>query len=145
MSVVVTTLNAGPDFEELLARLSAQRADFGYEVLVIDSGSTDGTVELARRYGTSVYLIDQNEFNHGTTRNLGVSLCRGRYVAFIVQDTRPVDGGWLTAMVENFERDATVAGVYGRQIPSPESSPLTRALMDDWDVFVSGVHRQSDT
>ena len=139
-SIVITTLNAGPDFEELLGRLFSQRADFGYEVVVIDSGSTDATVGLARRYGASVHRIDQNEFNHGATRNLGASLSRGRYVAFVVQDALPVDEGWLSAMVENLEEDETVAGVYGRQIPRPESSPLTRALMDDWPT--SGLERR---
>ncbi|HJQ28034.1 MAG TPA: glycosyltransferase family A protein, partial [Rubrobacter sp.] len=113
------TLNAGPGFGELLRRLFSQKADFGYEVLVIDSGSTDATVELARSYGASVHTIDRDEFDHGATRNLGASLSRGRYVAFVVQDALPIDEEWLAAMVEDLEKDGTVAGVYGRQIPRP--------------------------
>jgi rhamnosyltransferase len=139
-SVVVMTLNAGSGFGELLSRLFSQKADFGYEVLVIDSGSTDATVELARRHGASIHRITRDEFDHGATRNLGASLSRGRYVAFAVQDALPVDDGWLAAMVENLDKDGTVAGVYGRQIPRPESSPLTRALMDDWPT--SGLERR---
>ncbi|HEX6710325.1 MAG TPA: glycosyltransferase family 2 protein [Rubrobacter sp.] len=139
-SVVVTTLNAGPGFGELLRRLFSQKADFGYEVLVIDSGSTDATIELARGHGASIHRIGGDEFDHGATRNLGASLSRGRYVAFVVQDALPVDDGWLAAMVENLDKDGTVAGVYGRQTPRPESSPLTRALMDDWPT--SGLERR---
>ena len=131
-SVVIPTFQAGPGFDELLRRLFSQKADFPYEVLVIDSGSTDATVGLAERYGASVHRIDSNAFDHGATRNLGASLSAGRYVAFLVQDAVPVDDGWLAAMVENLDADKTVAGVYGRQIPRPESSPLTRALMRDW-------------
>ena len=131
-SVVITTLNAGPAFEGLLGRLFSQKAHFGYEVIVIDSGSTDGTVERARRHGATVHRIRRGEFDHGATRNLGVALTRGRYVAFVVQDALPTDDDWLAAMVENLDRDQTVAGVYGRQIPRPENGPLTRALMDDW-------------
>lgn len=149
-SVVVTTLNAGPGFGELLRRLFSQKADFDYEVLVIDSGSTDATIELALRYGATVHRIHRDEFDHGATRNLGASLSRGRYVAFLVQDALPLDDRWLASMVENFERDETVAGVYGRQIPRPESSPLTRALMNDWPVasverreqFAGGAYRE---
>jgi rhamnosyltransferase len=63
-SVVVTTLDAGPGFGELLSRLFSQKADFGYEVLVIDSGSTDATIELARSYGASVHRIHRDEFDH---------------------------------------------------------------------------------
>ena len=129
---MIPTFQAGPGFDELLRRLFSQKTDFGYEVLVIDSGSTDGTVELAGRHGASVHRIDPGEFDHGATRNLGASLSAGRYVAFLVQDALPVDDNWLAAMVENLDADELVAGVYGRQIPHPDSSPLTRALMRDW-------------
>jgi rhamnosyltransferase len=97
-------------------------------------------VELARRHGASVHKIDRDAFDHGATRNLGASLTRGHYVAFLVQDALPLDDTWLASMVGNFERDETVAGVYGRQIPRPESSPLTRALMGDWPT--SGLERR---
>jgi rhamnosyltransferase len=131
-SVVIPTFEAGPGFEGLLSRLFSQRADFGYEVLVIDSGSTDSTVELAERHGATVHRIDPGGFDHGATRNLGASLSSGRYVAFLVQDALPADDGWLAAMVEDLDADESVAGVYGRQIPRPESSSLTRALMRNW-------------
>jgi rhamnosyltransferase len=131
-SVIVPTFNAGADFEKLLQGLSDQKTSFAYEVLVVDSGSTDGTAELARRYAASVHHIPRGEFEHGATRNLGVSLSSGEYVAFIVQDAVPLDERWLAAMVENLENDELVAGVYGRQIPRPESGPLTRVLVNGW-------------
>jgi len=129
VSVVILTLNAGPGFEELLRRVSGQRGDFELELVVVDSGSTDGTVELARRYGAAVHRISKRDFNHGATRNLGISLSRGEYVALLVQDALPLGEGWLAAMVENLERDERVAGVYGRQLPRPEASAFTRALL----------------
>jgi rhamnosyltransferase len=132
VSVVIPTLNAGPGFGDLLERLLDQETGFGYEVLVVDSGSTDGTAGLARRRGVAVHTIPRAEFGHGATRNLGVSLSRGEYVAFIVQDALPLDGRWLAAMVENLEGDDLVAGVYGRQVPRPESAPLARALVNGW-------------
>lgn len=98
---------------------------------MVDSGSTDGTVELARRYGAAVHGIDAAEFNHGATRNLGISLSRGKFVALVVQDALPLDGRWLAAMVEDLERDERVAGVYGRQISHPESGALTRVVVDN--------------
>ena len=129
--MVVLTLNAGSGFGGLLERLSAQGGAFNRELLVIDSGSTDGTVESARRCGATIHSLSRDEFDHGATRNLAVSLSRGEYVAFLVQDALPLDERWLSAMVENLERDEEVAGVYGRQIPRPESSPLARALVND--------------
>src|SRR5215207_296578 len=143
VSVVIATLNAGPGFRNLLDKLSTQEIGFGCEILVIDSSSTDGTVELARRHGATVYGITRAEFGHGATRNLGVSLSRGEYVAFIVQDAVPLDGRWLAAMVENLERDELVAGVYGRQVPRPESGPLARVLVNGWPTAAVERREQS--
>jgi len=139
---VILTFNAGFGFDELLGRLSSQKTSFGYEVLVIDSGSTDGTVGLARRHGASVHQIDPDDFDHGATRNLGASLASGRYVAFLVQDALPVDDFWLASMVDDLDADEKVAGVYGRQIPRPDSSPLTRTLMRDWPTSRLERHEQ---
>jgi rhamnosyltransferase len=120
--------------------LSAQSGTFEREVLVIDSGSTDGTAELAARHGATVHRIARDEFGHGETRNLGVSLAGGEYVAFVVQDAVPLDDRWLAAMVETLEHDGLVAGVYGRQVPRPGSSPLTRALVNGWPT--AGLERR---
>lgn len=142
VSVVIPTLNAGPGFEELLKKLSAQSVGFDYEIIVVDSGSTDGTVELAQDYGT-VHQIPRAEFNHGATRNFGISLSRGRYVALTVQDAVPLDEHWLSAMVENLEQDEQVAGVYSRQVPRTESSTLTRTLVNTWATASLKRHEQS--
>lgn len=136
-SIIILTRNAGPDFGGLLVRLSSQRTDFSYEVLVVDSGSTDGTADVARDAGVRVHAIHPSEFSHGATRNLGASLCRGEYVAFLVQDALPLDEHWLAAMVEALDGDERVAGVYGRQLPRPESSPLTRVLVGGWATVAS--------
>ncbi len=131
-SIVVLTRNAGRGFKELLARLFSQKTAFEYDVLVVDSGSTDGTAEMARSAGARVHTINPSEFGHGATRNLGASLSCGEYVAFLVQDALPLNERWLSAMVEALEHDERVAGVYGRQLPRPESSPLTRVLVSGW-------------
>lgn len=130
VSVVIPTFNAGPDFERLLAGLAAQQGDFDVEVVLVDSGSTDGTVERARRYGAKVHRIPKEEFNHGGSRNRGVSLAGGEYVALTVQDAVPLGERWLAAMVRDFEGDERVAGVYGRQVPREDSGILSRAVIN---------------
>lgn len=129
VSVVIPTLNAGPQFVALLEGIRAQQGPFDVEIVVVDSGSTDGTVEVAERAGATVRSIPKSEFNHGATRNLGISLTRGKYVVLTVQDAVPIGDRWLAALVENLERDERVAGVCGRQVPHPDAGPLTRVLV----------------
>ena len=80
-SVIIPTYNAGDGFERLLEAISAQRSDFTYEVLVVDSGSSDGTPDVARRHSARVLPIAKSEFSHGGTQNRGISEACGEKVA----------------------------------------------------------------
>ena len=72
VSVVIPTYNGRADLERLLPMLFAQRVEFPFEVICIDSSSTDGTWEILNEYEVKRYRIPQGEFNHGGTRNLGI-------------------------------------------------------------------------
>lgn len=130
VSIVIPTLNAGPEFDALLRAVYAQKRDFDLEVQVVDSGSTDGTPELARRHGARVEQIDKSRFNHGATRNLGISLTDGEFVVMLVQDAMPDGEQWLAALVGAVASDEKVAGAYSRQLARPEADPITRALLE---------------
>lgn len=132
-TVFIPTYNAGPDFAQVLDSLSGQVCDFPYDVLVIDSGSTDGTAERVRERGGAfrVEMIDKAAFQHGRTRNLGIARSEGDYVAVITQDARPKDERWLAALVGGFARGPRVAGVIGRHEAYPEHDPFTRRDMSE--------------
>jgi len=140
VSVVIPTFNAGPGFEELLRKLDAQERDFELQVVVVDSGSTDGTAELAAKHGAVLHRVPKAEFDHGATRDLGISLSSGEYVALTVQDAVPLDERWLAAMVENLREDPRVAAVYGRHVPRPDAGVMTRALVGN--LAVAGLERR---
>lgn len=93
---------------------------------MVDSGSTDGTVEIAQRHPrTRVVSIPPAEFNHGMTRNLGPRHCRGEFLAYTVADARPADERWLERLWEPMRENAAVMAVCGQQIVehSPETNP----------------------
>lgn len=131
VSILIPTYNAGPEFEETLEALSRQRSDYACEILLVDSGSADGTLELARRYGARVSSVPKAEFNHGGARNLGFAEARGEFVAMTVQDAVPADELWLQGLAENLANDERVAGVYSRQIPRPACNPFTRHALEN--------------
>ncbi len=116
VSIVILTKNAGSPFQETLRQVYQQRLK-PVEVLVIDSGSTDGTVDLARRYPVHLVQIEPRDFGHGRTRNLGGNLAKGEFLVFLTQDAVPVSDDWLCALVQPLTKDERLAGVYGRQLP----------------------------
>jgi glycosyltransferase involved in cell wall biosynthesis len=76
-SVVIPVKNGGTDLVRCLEAIGRQRVEGEVEIVVVDSGSTDGSSERARRLGAQVHEIAPDEFHHGRTRNLGASLARG--------------------------------------------------------------------
>lgn len=95
VSVVIPTLNAGFEFGWLLRKLQAQAGLGEIEVVIVDSGSTDGTVEIARAAGCLVVQISPEQFSHSYARNVGAEAARGDYLLFMVQDAYPIGDFWL--------------------------------------------------
>jgi rhamnosyltransferase len=125
VSVVLLTFNGERYLPELMKSLTSQQASFLYDVIVIDSGSTDKTLEIVRGYDVRLHEIPNSEFNHGATRNLGVSMAQGEFVAFITQSATPLDDRWLQHLVDAFAIDQKVAAVYGKHVPRPGCDPIT--------------------
>ncbi len=123
LSIIILTKNAGEDFDETLKSIYTQNYVGKFEVIIIDSGSTDRTIEIAKSYSTKIVNIKPEEFRHGQTRNLGASLAGGRYLVFLTQDSIPTTDQWLSNLIRNFA-DPNVAGVYGRQIPKVNTKPM---------------------
>lgn len=127
VSVVIPTKNAGPIFRRVLDALMHQNVPWAYEVVAVDSGSTDGTIDVIKSF-PSVRLIQikPTEFGHGKTRNFAIGKTSGQYIAMITQDALPVDGLWLKNFVDVIEVDERIAGVFGRHVAYPDASPFTR-------------------
>lgn len=131
-SVVIPTLNAGAELRQCLEMVFKQECDFPFEVIVIDSSSGDETLDIARQFPVRLYEIQQKDFNHGLTRQQGVDLAAGEYVAFLTQDAIPADTQWLAALVRNLEVDEKVAGVYSRQLPKANCDPIAARSLTGW-------------
>lgn len=134
VSVVLPVKNGGSLLDEVLAAVAAQQPD---ELLVVDSGSTDGSVAVARRHGATVIEIDPATFKHGPTRNLAAEATGGEVIAFLTQDATPAPG-WLDAIRAAFAADPDLGVVYGPHLPRPETSPMiARELTEYFATFAA--------
>lgn len=130
ISVVIPVKNGGEDLRRCLGGIAAQVVDDEVEVVVVDSGSGDGSAELAEASGARVHRIPPEAFNHGATRNLGASLARGDMLVFTSQDAHAEDERWLQRLTGPLGADERVAGVYGRQIAHEDAKPPERFFLD---------------
>ncbi len=130
-SVVVPTWNGGARFRELLEALARQELPGGFELVVVDSESGDGTWEAAVRAGAYVHSIPQAEFNHGRTRNLAIAHTTGERVALLTQDAVPRTPHYLAHLFAALD-DPTVDGAYARQFPRPDCDPLIAERLRRW-------------
>lgn len=92
-------------------------------VLVVNSSSNDGTVELARDLGAEVLVIPRAEFNHGATRERARRHIGTDIVVMMTPDAYAEDPGFLEALVRPL-LDGVAAVSYARQIPHRGAGPL---------------------
>jgi glycosyltransferase involved in cell wall biosynthesis len=123
VSVVVLVKDGARYLDELLVAVAAQRIAAKIEVLVIDSGSRDRSVEIARTHGARVLEISPEHFGHGRTRNLAAEQTTGAAIAFLTQDSTPADDRWLARLVEPLDVNSRVGMAFGPHRPRAETSP----------------------
>jgi len=125
VSVIIPTLNSADTLEKCLASVSLNHSRYRHEIIVVDAGSTDGTLDIARRYTDKVLNGSPARIN----RNQGIKEASGDVICFTDSDCI-VPVGWIDMMVDGLLRlhrqDNTVAGVGGGNVPPPESTSPPR-------------------
>jgi rhamnosyltransferase len=143
VTVAYVTKNGAPWLEGSLRAVRAQRGPFTLsEILAIDSGSTDGTLEILARHDVKTRRIAPAEFGHGRTRNLAARDATGDIVVFLTQDATPADEGWLAALVTALQQDPLLAGVWSRHAPRPDCHPMEWRTLAEFPFF-QGLAQES--
>ncbi len=127
VTVAILTYNGERYIGEILSMLRLQDYGAKVEILVIDSGSTDRTLEIIADFPeVRLHSIPNSEFGHGRTRNLAAQLAAGDIVAYLTHDAVPLTPRWLAAIVAPMEADERVVAVMGKQVPRPACFPLLK-------------------
>jgi rhamnosyltransferase len=130
VSVVIPTKNGGVQLGRCLSAIAGQRLDDELEIIVVDSGSEDETLQIVDRHGVTVVEIEPWRFTHGRARNLGAARAGGDVLVFVSQDAIPVGREWLRRLTEPLRSDDGLAGAYGRQLPHAGARPPEAFFLD---------------
>jgi len=122
-AVVVPTYKPGKLWRSWLEAFSQQTV-LPVKTLIIDSNSSDGTVELAREYGLDVHVIPTDDFDHGGTRQSAVEMIPDvEVVVYLTQDAILATPRSIEKLVSVFS-DPNIGAAYGRQLPSLDANAI---------------------
>jgi len=125
VSIIIRTKNEEKLIEQCLASVFNQ--DFkDFEVVIVDSGSTDRTLEIAKNFPVKIveYHHDGN-FKPGKALNLGIQNSSGKYIVMLSAHCIPENGRWLGELLE-YMGPEDVAGVYGNQKATQETDNIDK-------------------
>ncbi|HSB70229.1 MAG TPA: glycosyltransferase [Candidatus Methylomirabilis sp.] len=122
VSILIRTKNEARWLPVTVRAIHRQRVQ-PREIVVVDSGSTDGTLDTVTGLpGVRIHPIPPEAFTYGRALNLGFREAAGRYVACLSAHAVPASPDWLRFLLEPF-KDAHVAGAYGRQLSHRDAYP----------------------
>ncbi|GAB4007720.1 glycosyltransferase family A protein [Spirosoma migulaei] len=119
VSVIIPTYNAASYLPALISALNNQT--ISHELIVLDSESTDTTCQILSQAGIQYISIPKSEFNHGKTRNLGVSLAKYESIIFMTQDALPASDDAFEKLIVGLQASNRITMAYGRQVPYPHT------------------------
>lgn len=122
VAIIIPTRQAESSLPGLLGALR-QQSLAPFEIVVVDSSSTDKTADIAAKAGCVVETIAPSAFGHGRTRNLGARRTKADILTFMTQDALPGDQSFLEKLVQPIEAGESVAAC-ARQIAREDATPL---------------------
>jgi len=114
IGVIIVTHNAVNMLKKCVSSLL--KANKSVKILVTNSSSNDGTIEIAEKLGLNTYVFPRNEFNHGVTREKARKIIGTDIVVMITPDAIPLENDLIEKLTEPLQKN-NVAVSYARQIP----------------------------
>lgn len=129
-SIVIRCYNEAEHIGKLLHGIDEQSVD-DHEIVLVDSGSTDGTLDIARRFGIDELVhIDPADFSFGRALNRGCEAANGKYCVIASAHVYPKREDWLERLLEKFVED--VALVYGKQRGAEVTTFSENRIFEQW-------------
>ncbi|MGZ8442752.1 MAG: glycosyltransferase [Candidatus Binatia bacterium] len=124
ISIIIRCKNEERLIGRVLTAICQQDIDLRFEVIVIDSGSTDRTLDIVRNHVVRLYEIEARDFSYGSALNLGASLAEGQYLINLSAHCIPTSDRWIANIVRDLRAQSRIAATYGGQVPIKGLNPF---------------------
>jgi len=123
VSIIIRTKNEEKQLGPVLEKIASQDYRGSYEIIIVDSGSTDKTAQIASDSGARFHRLDKEPFSYGYALNYGQRLAYGRIIVFLSAHCIPEDSTWLRNLIAPFTGGKPAGAVYGKQLPVKGVNP----------------------
>jgi len=129
ISIIIRAKNEERFISQTLKAVFEQKIALPFEVIVIDSGSTDRTLEIAHQFKIRLFEIPSDRFTYGHALNYGVGLAESEYIINLSAHCIPADSGWMANLLNPLLSDPSIAATFGRQQPIKGLNPFEEQLL----------------
>lgn len=137
-SIVIRAFNEAKHLPRLFDGIGQQTVE-DVEIVLVDSGSTDSTVDIAKSYGAKIVRISPDEFTFGRSLNIGIQAATSELIVIASAHIYPVYPDWLECLLRPFENEK-IALVYGKQRGASRSNFSEHQIFRQW---FPNVNKQS--
>lgn len=142
-SIIIRTKNEERYIEEILAILKQQTYQ-NFEVIIVDSGSKDGTLEKVKKFNVKLLEIPPEDFSYPYALNYGIAHATAtKYVCILSAHSIPISDRWLEAGIKDFLLFENVAGVYGHLRALPNGTFWDKVFTGNYTVFFRKLKRRA--
>tara|TARA_R110002072_G_scaffold1989_3_gene16442 strand:+ start:3324 stop:4895 length:1572 start_codon:yes stop_codon:yes gene_type:complete len=131
-SLIIRTFNEEKHIGKLLSEISRQQTTFPYEVIIVDSGSNDRTLDIVSEFETKLIKITPEQFTFGFSLNVGIDAAEGDYCIMTSAHCYPSTVHWIENIVKPFEENDNCAIVYGKQLGIDETKYSEQQIFSRW-------------
>ena len=138
-SIIIRTLNEEKHLADLLRSIQTQKdLSGGVEVIIVDSGSTDRTVQIAKEFNCRLVYIDKEDFSFGRSLNVGCKVAKGDYLVITSGHCVPQNDFWLNELCKPLS-DGKAQYCYGKQIGGPSTKLSEHRIFDKYYTDTSRI------
>jgi glycosyltransferase involved in cell wall biosynthesis len=128
ISIIIRTKDEEGSIGHVLKKIHSQDIENTCEVIVADSGSSDKTLDIAKKYNTKIFRIPESKFSYGYALNYGIRHSSGDIICSLSAHCMPSNNKWLAELITPI-REGKAHATYGRQIPVSGINPFEEVFL----------------